>query len=612
VNREPRVWQARANPAGGRDLWPAAIVAIHALLFLTLAAWTWRKWPDPIVDFGRELYVPWQITRGHVLYRDIASLFGPLSPYLNAFWFRLFGVSLTTLVVCNLVIFTGVLAGVYRYVRLCADRMTAAAASLSTLLLFGFAHLVEIGNYNFVAPYSHEATHGLALSLVLLLCLARGVATREPTSWAIGGVCLGLVMLTKPETAVAAVVAVVAAISGASLLDPGHRRRLAWNAAVLVACAAVPPVLFFLYFLGRMAPADALRGTSGAWVPLMRAHLGANAFYLHGMGLDHPIANTLRMALTFLAFVIFVAVAAVISRVRTPGGASMLQRVQQVALVLVAVGFGQTGLIFYALPLATLTTLVWSVATFLGSRADRDRAVRLLWLAVWSAFALALLAKMGLNARIVHYGFYLGLPATVLTVVLIAWLLPEQIERWNGAGAARTFRTIALIGFAGAIAPYVTISATRYRERVVPIASGGDRFFASRPPEFWQGVAVQEALAELAHAPGSTLAVMPEGVMLNYLLRRDSPLRVVNLMPPELMTFSEDEIQRSLEAAPPDVVLLMHRDVREYGYPPFGTDPRYGQRILRWVRAHYREVKVIGHDPLSPQGFGIVIFERIS
>ena len=62
--------------------------------------------------------------------------------------------------------------------------MTAATASLTTLLLFGFAHLVEIGNYNFVAPYSHEATHGLAMSIVLLLCLVRGVATRERTSWA--------------------------------------------------------------------------------------------------------------------------------------------------------------------------------------------------------------------------------------------------------------------------------------------------------------------------------------------------------------------------------------------------------------------------------------------
>ena len=40
--------------------------------------------------FGRELYVPWQLTQGKVLYRDIESIFGPLSPYLNALWMRLF------------------------------------------------------------------------------------------------------------------------------------------------------------------------------------------------------------------------------------------------------------------------------------------------------------------------------------------------------------------------------------------------------------------------------------------------------------------------------------------------------------------------------------------
>ena len=117
VNREPRVGRNGA-PAGGRE--PNLVrgsFAIHAAVFLTLAAWSWRKWPDPIVDFGRELYVPWQITRGRVLYRDIASLFGPLSPYVNAFWFRVFGVSLTTLVVCNLAIFSAVLGGVYRFVR---------------------------------------------------------------------------------------------------------------------------------------------------------------------------------------------------------------------------------------------------------------------------------------------------------------------------------------------------------------------------------------------------------------------------------------------------------------------------------------------------------------
>ena len=53
------------------------------LLAATIAMlwWTWFKWPDPVVDFGRELYTAWQISEGKVLYRDIAYFNGPLSPY---------------------------------------------------------------------------------------------------------------------------------------------------------------------------------------------------------------------------------------------------------------------------------------------------------------------------------------------------------------------------------------------------------------------------------------------------------------------------------------------------------------------------------------------------
>src|SRR5881275_1459520 len=70
--------------------------------FLFMLAWTWLTWPDPIVDFGRELYVPWQITQGKVLYRDIAYFNGPLSPYFNALVFRILGVSLHSVVIVNL------------------------------------------------------------------------------------------------------------------------------------------------------------------------------------------------------------------------------------------------------------------------------------------------------------------------------------------------------------------------------------------------------------------------------------------------------------------------------------------------------------------------------
>ncbi|OGW84335.1 MAG: hypothetical protein A2987_06880 [Omnitrophica bacterium RIFCSPLOWO2_01_FULL_45_10] len=45
-----------------------AKTAISLLLFAAIGFLmldlSWRKWPDLMVDFGRELYVPWQLNEG--------------------------------------------------------------------------------------------------------------------------------------------------------------------------------------------------------------------------------------------------------------------------------------------------------------------------------------------------------------------------------------------------------------------------------------------------------------------------------------------------------------------------------------------------------------------
>src|SRR6185503_20433910 len=125
---------------------PLGVLLLHAVLFVVLAAWSWLKWPDPVVDFGRELYVPWQLTHGKVLYRDIESVYGPLSPYVNALWMRLFGVSLLTLVVCNLAVFAATLAGVHRLIRRSTDALAASVASMTLLVVSGFRQIDGPGN----------------------------------------------------------------------------------------------------------------------------------------------------------------------------------------------------------------------------------------------------------------------------------------------------------------------------------------------------------------------------------------------------------------------------------------------------------------------------------
>src|SRR4051794_17214899 len=67
---------------------------IVAVVFLVMIFLIWNRGPDPVLDFGREVYIPWRINAGQVLYRDIEYFNGPFSPYFNALVFRIFGTSL--------------------------------------------------------------------------------------------------------------------------------------------------------------------------------------------------------------------------------------------------------------------------------------------------------------------------------------------------------------------------------------------------------------------------------------------------------------------------------------------------------------------------------------
>ena len=95
-----------------------------------MAFWSWRKWPDLLVDFGQQLYIPWQLASGKLLYKDIVILHGPLSQYFNAFWFKLFGPSLTVLIFVNLAILAGITVVLYKTIRRFADSLTATTVCL--------------------------------------------------------------------------------------------------------------------------------------------------------------------------------------------------------------------------------------------------------------------------------------------------------------------------------------------------------------------------------------------------------------------------------------------------------------------------------------------------
>ena len=88
----------------------------------------YRAWPDLLVDFGRELYVPWLIAEGGALYTDLAYFNGPLSPYANAAWFGLVGEGVLTLAAANLLVLAGITLLLLRLLGTAGNRFSAAVA----------------------------------------------------------------------------------------------------------------------------------------------------------------------------------------------------------------------------------------------------------------------------------------------------------------------------------------------------------------------------------------------------------------------------------------------------------------------------------------------------
>lgn len=596
------------------------VASLHVLAFVALAAWSWRKWPDPLVDFGRELYVPWQIARGKALYRDIASLFGPLSPYVNALWFRLFAVSLTTLAVMNLLVLGATMAAIYRLLAIATDRIAASAGTLAALLLCGFSQYLDVGNYNFVTPYSHEATHGFALAVGAIVFLYHAVSMerdgfRRTSLYTAAGFCFGLVLLTKPELALAACIALAAGFAAAAALGSDVRRSAARGLIPFVVAAAAGPLAFVLFFRvsGGMSIAGAIRATANGWIVAFTTSIATNPFYLRVSGFDAPWTNAFRMLRIFVGAAVVLAAALALAAARPQSRAMRFAIValQAVFLLAAALAFPMFQ-VSRALPLFAITGGIGAIRLFANTRSSREARLRAIALMMWAAFALALLAKMILNAQIYHYGFYLALPSLTVAVITLVALVPDAVQRATGRDGTR-LRLMMLAIVVVAIAPDLALANLAYRGKALSVGSNGDRFWAADTTTFWQGRAVRDALAWIdGNVPkDATIAVLPEGVMINYLSRRDTPIRFINFMPPELIAFGEPPIVKAFEEHPPDFVFVVHRNTREYGYASFGSDPAYGRDILGWVDRHYRAVHTIGHDPLSANGYGIEIRCRV-
>ncbi len=578
---------------------------VVAVAWLAMVVWTWGSWADPLVDFGRELYVPWRILEGDRLYVDLAYFNGPLSPHVNALWFLVGGTSLRTLFIANLALVALVAGMLWHLLRPVTSALATTIGCVAFVLLFAFEQLLWVSVFNWVAPYSHEVTHGIALGLASLLCFARHLRHGGTLVLAGSGLCAGLGFLTKPET----FLATAGALAVACALAPGGEgsgTRL--RRPLTLACTGLAVVgLAFLLLLLRLPAGDAFAGVLGGWRHVWNPALGAMPFYRDLLGIHDP-ATTLRhfgqWCVALAAVLLPAAVVVWIARPRRLGvvlGLAALVVAIDLGLALVArVQWWRIGQI---LPLAMLG-LALAEARRAWRRHRDPGAARSVMRAALATFALLLLLKMLFNARFEHYGFALAMPAAVLgTALLLDWL-PRVLARRGGNPLP--FQAAGAVVLVATTVGVLHGTKTHLDAKTTVVGSGADELRADH-----RGRCVQEIVTaiETQRAPGQTLAVLPEGCTLNFWLRMPNPTRFINLMPPEVAMFGAPTIAAAYRADPPDFLVLAHKDTAEYGPRFFGAD--YLAEMRTWINANYSFVLGTGDQPfVEAQQFGMVLLRR--
>lgn len=585
-----------------RQAGPVVVVATA----LAMIVYVWGRGPDPIIDYGRELYLPWRITQGDVLYREMRYFNGPLAPYLNAMLFRVGGVGLGTLLAFNAALIVATAMLVYGIVNRLAGALAATAAGVTFAVLFACAHLGFGGTFNWLTPYSTDLTYGVALGLAMIACLGRAERHARHASrllaWsAAAGGLFGLILLTKVEVILAA--AAGAATAMTMLAWQAQRSRALRAAGALLIAATIPVVVATLWLARSMTMGQALGGIFGAWQYVGDERISRIRFYRWVLGTEHLLDSLAKLALWTLAYAALLLVSYALGKLI----ARHAPRIANVAAVIWAMTLLAIGVIGWQwipwngalrpIPVLLLTAAAWVVMARAVPTPHVALALGLI------AFAAVLLAKMLFNVRPPHYGFALVMPGTIVAIAVLVGWLPRRL---GAAGAP--VRAAALAVLALLLATGLWTTAAWVERYTVPVGYGRDEFLADRE----RGTVVRELLDDLRNIardrPHATFMAVPEGLMINYLARLVNPTGHQNFMPLEMVMYGEDRMAADLAGRPPDYVALVHADHEIHGAKFFGRD--YGFKLDAWIRANYRPLRLYGAEPFAGTRFGILLLER--
>ncbi|NQU07977.1 MAG: hypothetical protein HQ583_05395, partial [Candidatus Abyssubacteria bacterium] len=537
------------------------LCVVGVLLFME----SYQRWGHPIIDLGRDLYLPSQILQGRVLYQELLYNYGPTVPYMLAGITAVFGDSLWVFVAVGLAI--GVLTATALYAI--GARLGGCATGFGSALMFLIYSFFANSTWgcNFVLPYSYSATLGAALGLwsfYFLYCYLYGERSPRSLAWSV--VLLFAAVLTKHEIGMA-----VGLVHALSWWAHGIPRK---TVAAIVGFGAVVGLLFLAAFAADDPGDHALLAEN-----FLRYSKFTEGLFFHRLGgLDQPTENmilTLKSSGQVAALILLASIAgAALPMIRQKKWIPVLAGiVAALACAWLVLRIADVRLFQAALPLALALTLYYAV------RNRRDPLFLL------SAFVALSALRIPLKFYPVWFGFYLVPPAFPFVIHALGVRATARLP-------GRRFVVFALGALAIVMLFRFQMSSSRSYRAMTSALVTPKGVLKDFPVGRAEAVAdflayVEERFPEKK----PTMVVFPEGVSLNYFTGMKNPTAYYLFIPPQISSPTvEERLLDELRAGQPEYIALTSRNTSEFGRKGFGVD--YGLRVTAWINRAYSPERV--------------------
>ena len=545
---------------------------------------------NPLIDTGREFYLPYRVLNGDVLYRDIFNIYGPFAYQLNAFAYKILGTNINSLKIFGSVNATLILISVFFILKEFFDEKNKE--NYFNIFVFWLCPLIlgvfYTGTFNYTVPYSFAMTYGLCFFLFSVLFFIKFLKSDNQNFLFLSSLLAGGAVTCKYEfTAYLLFLLLYSAFA----LKNNRKIFL-----ISVLAASVIPVISFgtLFIQGisfddlvktfeiqrRMAKTDAL-----------------NYLYSNYTGTYFSFKIFKFCLLKTVLFILPLTVLYFADKFYSDDGI-----LYPTTLIFVVFGIIYNGIAGFSL-FAILHFLLFLcfIKKILKNKP--------LFIFMFSVLLLSFKTFFAVNYDV--YGTYI-LPFLIISFGLFINNIDFSADKTELKRIKKIFLTAVILPLflMSGGRTLIDIYAKSEGKIITETVKNPDNFFEKTSKTVFTHKTIADTINAASDFIGKNtsaddvIVVLPETQFLNFVTERPADNLFDSLTPLYFETFGENNIISHFKETKPSYFILNNRDTSDYGKKYICEN--YGQNFCKFIRKDYEKIKEIGENK-----YRLKIYKRI-